>query len=482
MTRLVFVRHGESLHNQRGVVSSAAPGLGLSVEGLQQAEAVAEALRGSVVAVYVSPALRAVQTGERIASLSGVPLVIDDRLVEIEVGSVEGMEATEGLRILDIGWDRWIQEGTLDEPVAPGGERASDVLERFRAFLERVEVAHPDDATVAVVAHGGLLQLSIPLLSANLDDEHGRTQWLRNVETVEARTVPGGLWCESWAGVAVEAPPPASAPEEEALAGGGSTVVIRSGETVRRPVRPWTPAVHGLLRHLRAAGFRGAPRVHGVDQHGREILDYIPGVVGNYPLSDEVRSDTALRSAGRLLREYHEATVGFANTSHDHWMFPAMEPREVICHSDFAPYNCVFEGARAVAIIDFDTARPGPRAWDLAYGLYRFAPFAGPENVDGFGDVAQQAMRARTFLDAYGATPRLRADSVAMLVPRLRALVDFMRAAADDGDGQFQQHIDDGHLALYLADIAYMEANLASIASLVVHGDGADVIASSRDG
>jgi broad specificity phosphatase PhoE/tRNA A-37 threonylcarbamoyl transferase component Bud32 len=459
------------MHNQRGVVSSVLPGLSLSPTGVQQADAVANALRGSVLAVYASPALRAVQTGERVAARFGAPLVVDDRLVEIAVGSVEGMDAMEGLRILDFGWNRWIQDGVLNEPVAPDGERASDALERFRAFLTQVEVAHPGDVTVAVISHGGLLQLSIPLLSANLDNGHGRTHWLRNAQTVEARTVPGGLWCESWAETAIEVPTAASNPEEEALAGGGSTVVTRLGETVRRPVRPWTPTVHRLLRHLRVAGFCGAPMVHGIDERGHEILDYIPGVVGHYPLSEDVRSETALRSAGRLLREYHDATVGIADTSGDHWMFPALEPKEVICHSDFAPYNCVFEGKRAVAIIDFDTARPGPRAWDLAYALYRFAPFAGPENVDSFGDVAQQAARARAFLDAYGATPHLRADSVATLVPRLRTLVEFMRDAAGDGDEQFQQHINDGHLVLYLADIAYIEANLAYIASLV-HGDG----------
>lgn len=274
-------------------------------------------------------------------------------------------------------------------------------------------------------------------------------------------------------------PPTAASVPEEVLAGGGSTVVTKLGETIRRPVRPWTPAVHGLLRHLRAAGFRGAPAVHGIDDRRREVLDYIPGVVGHYPLSDEVRSDTALRSAGRLLRQYHEATVGIANALGARWMLPAMEPSEVICHGDFAPYNCVFDGERAIAIIDFDTACPGPRAWDLAYALYRFAPLAGPENVDGFGDVAQQAARARALLDAYGATPRLRADSVAMLIPRLQALVDFMRDAAGDGDEQFQQHIDDGHVALYLADIAYMKANLARIASSVVHSDGSEAVAAS---
>ncbi len=72
---------------------------------------------------------------------------------------------------------------------------------------------------------------------------------------------------------------------EETLVSGGLNDVIRSGNTVRRSVGPWTPAVHALLRHLEQQGFTGAPRVHGMDDRDREVLDYCPGEVGNYPLS-----------------------------------------------------------------------------------------------------------------------------------------------------------------------------------------------------
>ena len=48
--------------------------------------------------------------------------------------------------------------------------------------------------------------------------------------------------------------------------------VVRVGRTVRRPVRPHTPAVHALLRHLEAVGFDGAPRVLGVDARNRDAV------------------------------------------------------------------------------------------------------------------------------------------------------------------------------------------------------------------
>ena len=56
--------------------------------------------------------------------------------------------------------------------------------------------------------------------------------------------------------------------------------VVRVGDTVRRQTAPWTPAVHTLLCHLKAAGFPYAPRALGLDEQGREVLTYIEGASG----------------------------------------------------------------------------------------------------------------------------------------------------------------------------------------------------------
>jgi hypothetical protein len=68
-----------------------------------------------------------------------------------------------------------------------------------------------------------------------------------------------------------------TAMEEQVLAGGKSGGAVRIGNTVRRQVGPWTPAVHALLHHLEDVGFTGAPRALGIDRHGREILSFLAG-------------------------------------------------------------------------------------------------------------------------------------------------------------------------------------------------------------
>lgn len=244
---------------------------------------------------------------------------------------------------------------------------------------------------------------------------------------------------------------------EVELTGGGVNRVVRVGATVRRPVGAYSPAVRALVQRLRAAGVSEVPAWHGVDAAGRDIFDFLPGEVGNDPLPAQVRSDTALVTAAELLRRLHDASVPLIAASLP-WHLPPIQPVEVVCHGDFAPYNCVFAAGEAVGVIDFDTARLGPRTWDLAYAVYRFAPLAAPTNAEGFGDEAEQARRARRFLDSYGCTTEQRRAALEAVGPRLMSLVTFMRDAAAGGDPNFARHIAEGHADLYLQDIEYVES------------------------
>src|SRR6185503_6114766 len=101
-----------------------------------------------------------------------------------------------------------------------------------------------------------------------------------------------------------EPPPP-----ETVLTGGNMTPVVRVGDTVRRASGPWTPTIHALLRHVRAAGFGLGPQPLGIDDRGREILSFLPGLVPTYPLPAFVLCDDMLTTVGRTLRSYHDATA-----------------------------------------------------------------------------------------------------------------------------------------------------------------------------
>src|SRR5690242_2685586 len=107
--------------------------------------------------------------------------------------------------------------------------------------------------------------------------------------------------------------------DETPLHGGNVTAVVRVGNTVRRPTGPWSAAVHSLLRHLEGRGFDGAPRFRGLDSQGREILTFLPGEVGRYPLPLYMWSEAVLTGAARLLRRYHDATRDYGRPPEAHW-------------------------------------------------------------------------------------------------------------------------------------------------------------------
>ncbi|PCK80491.1 phosphotransferase enzyme family protein [Rhizobium sophoriradicis] len=245
------------------------------------------------------------------------------------------------------------------------------------------------------------------------------------------------------------------------LEGGRTGQIWRDGDSVIRPSGAWTPTVHRFLRHLRNRGFRAAPEPIAISAEGDEVVSYVTGRVCE-DLSDPfVGSESMLISAARLLRGFHSASEGFLEADGEikAWMLPPQEPREIVCHADFAPYNVATVDHEAVGIIDFDTAHPAPRLWDLAYAVYRWAPFSDPANPAVAFSLDEQLRRAEIFCTAYGATAEERRRLPEMICRRLQALVDFMLASAAAGDEAFAEDVSAGDARLYLNDIGYVGMN-----------------------
>ncbi|MEU8661756.1 aminoglycoside phosphotransferase family protein [Actinoplanes philippinensis] len=152
--------------------------------------------------------------------------------------------------------------------------------------------------------------------------------------------------------------------------------IERVGDTVRRPLHPWSPAIHELLRHLEAVGFPYAPRLLGIDAEGREVLTYIAGESGGDAWAKVVEDD-GLVAMARLLRDYHEAVRGFRPTAAARWAAFGGDhgADDLVCHGDFGPWNLVWRGFQPIGILDWDYAWPAPAVHDVAYALEYVAPF-----------------------------------------------------------------------------------------------------------
>ncbi|MHB8059634.1 MAG: phosphotransferase [Gaiellaceae bacterium] len=236
---------------------------------------------------------------------------------------------------------------------------------------------------------------------------------------------------------------------DEQVFHGGINEVVRRGDRLYRPARPWSESVMQLLAHIRRRGFEGAPEPFGFDA-GCEVLGWIEGEVEDRSTVD--LDYDSLRPAARLLRRYHDATAGF-DPSGLSWQFPAEQPFEVVLHGDAAPYNCVFRADRPVAWIDFDTARPGPRLSDVAYAAYRFCLIREP-----LGEItAHDVGRVREFADAYGLGGEEKTRLPETMVERLRWLAALIHERAEAGDAAFAEHLADGHAELYAGHAEMIE-------------------------
>lgn len=247
---------------------------------------------------------------------------------------------------------------------------------------------------------------------------------------------------------------------EELLTGGNSNRVVRVGETVRRRTGPHSPAVHRLLVHLRERGFARAPRFLGIDERGREILGYLPGEAGAYPMPASVRSDRAMRATAAMMRDFHDATVDLVGLDLP-WAWSARAGTEptVICHYDLAPYNVVYDGTEPVGMIDFDAAGPGRRVDDIAYFAYRFAPLVADSNFsDGGWDAGIDRFdRLRQILDVYPTDERLLIPDI--VIERLTGMRQWILDRAAAGDEAVRVHIREDHAGVYARDIAWVEEN-----------------------
>jgi hypothetical protein len=253
---------------------------------------------------------------------------------------------------------------------------------------------------------------------------------------------------------------------ETPLSGGNITSVSRIGSTVRRQPGPWTAAVHSLLDHLQQSGFDGSPRVLGFDPQGREILTYIEGLAG-FISEQEIRpariwSDQILVEAAALLKRFHDATAGFRASPPARWqmVFPDTDQHDVICHNDFAPYNLIFKEGHINGMIDFDTAGPGPRIWDVAYAAYRFVPFVPRDVLHTMGapEDSDIGRRLKLFCDAYG--PQQRQHLLDVIQDRIAATRTMLVDGAAAGIVGYQNIIKEGgHLEGLDRDMAFVEQN-----------------------
>lgn len=159
MTEILLIRHGETDWNTERRLQGHLD-VALNAEGVRQAQALGQALRGEALdAIFASDLSRARQTAEAIAASQGMSVQIEPGLRERCYGAFEGLRHEEIRQRYPQAYAAW-QARDLDARMPPG-ERPGETLREFSAravgALIGLIVAH-QPRRIAVVSHGGVLE------------------------------------------------------------------------------------------------------------------------------------------------------------------------------------------------------------------------------------------------------------------------------------------------------------------------------------
>lgn len=166
--RLLVIRHGESeadiLHVHEGRAD-----FGLTERGHRQAEAMGGYVSQNyhIDKIYCSTLKRAKQTAEHLGAKVGLPLILDERLMEFNNGLLAGLEygAAE---------EKYPRTETPPHLAVYEQESALEFRYRAEYMLSKLISENGEDSTIAVVTHGGMInQLYRAFFRLPVDSEYG---------------------------------------------------------------------------------------------------------------------------------------------------------------------------------------------------------------------------------------------------------------------------------------------------------------------
>ncbi len=162
--RLILVRHGETEHNRTRLTLGRAD-VPLNDRGRAQAVALAASFVRPPAAIYTSPLVRAFDTARAIAAATGVAVVTEPDLIEMDIGEMEHLTGAE-LRERYPDFLRLWLSGEAADARMPAGETLREVQTRAWAAIERMRAEHAD-AEIAAVTHNFVI-LTVVCRALNL--------------------------------------------------------------------------------------------------------------------------------------------------------------------------------------------------------------------------------------------------------------------------------------------------------------------------
>ncbi|MCI4432389.1 MAG: histidine phosphatase family protein [Nitrosopumilus sp.] len=170
MGSIIFLRHGQAKNNLERILTGRTPGIPLTEKGIDQAEKAAKFLEDmNISAIYSSPIERARHTAEIVGKHNSLDVIIDDRLIELDMGKFTGVPYDE---IFTTHGNVFMKFYNGELEIAHNGvETFSEVKKRILGIVDHVIENHPDQ-NVVLVTHmdpiKAMLSTVVDLTAENL--------------------------------------------------------------------------------------------------------------------------------------------------------------------------------------------------------------------------------------------------------------------------------------------------------------------------
>ena len=163
MPLIVFVRHGEADNNVKRMLVGRHIESHLTESGIQQAKDTGQHLRKMKIdGVYVSPVTRAIETAKIICEINQLEYQTDERLYEIELGDLVGMNYDE---VIEKHGNLFLKFYSGDDPILDsyGIESFSAVKKRIRNLLDE-SMKNYRDKNLLFVTHLDPIKAAVSLM------------------------------------------------------------------------------------------------------------------------------------------------------------------------------------------------------------------------------------------------------------------------------------------------------------------------------
>lgn len=141
---ILFIRHGESLFN-RLCLHQGRMDNPLTDNGLRQAQIASQRLKNAKIdIIYASPLTRTKVTAEKINKYHHIPIIYDDRIIEIDKGVLAGKPRNNPF-----------SAEFKKDPHKFGGETKEDVYNRAIEFFKEIENSNKN---ILIVSHSGIFE------------------------------------------------------------------------------------------------------------------------------------------------------------------------------------------------------------------------------------------------------------------------------------------------------------------------------------